>query len=156
VAPTAGSGGRRTEGICQTCGEPLTTRPVVLLGGPNQLTGYFTEPPLHPVCASYAIQACPMVAGRQTHYADRPQLAHGPRGAVCPDPGCDCAGWVADDGETHYGAPAHEWWALWCTDWKIAIDKDGNLLGGVPIGERRRRLLTGAPIKRARGVQRDA
>jgi len=70
------------EGLCQTCGEPLTRRPVVLLGGPNQIQpgGYFAERPLHPECAAYATRACPMVAGRRTHYAEHEPLAAGARG----------------------------------------------------------------------------
>jgi hypothetical protein len=131
--------------ICQTCGQPLT-QPVVFFGGPNQLETYFTEPPLHPWCARYAEQACPMVAGRMATYADRPELAHGKRGRRCPDPGCDCGGWTPHPGGTpHYGEPAHEWWAVWADDWALAKSPDGVLLGGVPIGERRRRLISTPP-----------
>lgn len=132
-----------TEGICQTCGRSLTVRPVVFLGGRNEFAGYFGEPPLHPECAAYAQRACPMVAGRQAAYGDRPELAHGQRGKTCPDPGCDCGGWTPHPGGApHYGDPAHEWWALWADGWNLAANPEGELLGGIPVGERRRRLIS--------------
>jgi hypothetical protein len=137
-----------TEGICQTCGEPLLTRPVVFFGGPNQLTTYFTEPPLHPRCAAYAEQACPMIAGRRATYADRDELAYSKRGTTCPDPGCDCGGWTPHPGgQTHHGEPAHEWWAIWAADWAVAVNTEGELLGGVPTGISRRRLISTPPAE---------
>ncbi|HEX5347897.1 MAG TPA: hypothetical protein VFW64_12485 [Pseudonocardiaceae bacterium] len=139
-----------TQGVCQTCGEPLRLRPVVFLGGPNQLATYFTEPPLHSWCAAYAEQACPMVAGRLPTYADREELAHGKRGQTCPDPGCDCGGWTPHPGgSTHYGAPAHEWWAVWAHDWTLAASPEGELLGGVPTGQVKRRLVSTPPQQEA-------
>lgn len=51
-------------GICQVCAQPLDAPPYVFLGGPDQIAHYFTEPPLHPWCAAYVTQACPMVVGR--------------------------------------------------------------------------------------------
>lgn len=138
------------QGVCQTCGETLDQRPVVLLGGPNQLASYFTEPPLHPECAHYAGKACPMVAGRMPVYPDRPNVSLGPRGTKCPDPDCDCDGWVITPGTgsgNHGGEPAHDWWAVWCDNWSLATTPEGLLLGGVPVGERRRRLISqGAPV----------
>lgn len=136
-----------TQGICQTCGEPLKLRPVVFLGGPTQLDSYFTEPPLHSWCATYAEQACPMVAGRLATYAERPEITHGKRGKKCPDPGCDCGGWTPHPGgQTHYGAAAHEWWAVWAYDWTLAVSTEGQLLGGVPTGEAKRRLVSTPPV----------
>lgn len=134
-----------TEGICQTCGRPLR-RESVFFGGPNQLEHYFSEPPLHPECAAYAKQACPMVAGRMATYSDRPELANGPRGATCPEPGCDCGGWVPHDGGmAHPGAPAHEWWEVWATGWNFVITIERRFLGGVPTGVLRKRLISTPP-----------
>jgi hypothetical protein len=130
-----------TQGICQSCGEALGS-PVVMLGGPNQLAGYFDEPPLHPWCASYATRACPMVAGRMPRYADRQHVSEGVRGRSCPEPGCDCAGWVPHTRGSAGGEPAHEWWAVWCRSWSIAVTPERRLLGGVPADEVRRYLVS--------------
>jgi hypothetical protein len=134
-----------TQGICQVCSEPLES-PVVMLGGPNQLASYFDEPPLHPWCASYTARACPMVAGRLERYAVRQHVSDGPRGQVCPEPGCNCAGWTPHTRSGVGGDPAHEWWAVWCRTWKIAVTPEGRLLGGVPVDERRRRLVS-SPLR---------
>jgi hypothetical protein len=101
--------------LCQTCGGPLGCL-AVLFGGPNQLAAArFDEPPLCPPCALYASKACPMVAGRQAHYADRARVSEGPRGKTCPDPGCDCGGGVPTDPDApdHGGDPAHAWYACY-------------------------------------------
>jgi hypothetical protein len=130
-----------TCGICQTCGQALGS-PIVLLGGPNQLTSYFDEPPLHPWCAAYATKACPMVAGRLDRYADRAHVSDGPRGQTCPESGCDCAGWVPHTRGSAGGDPAHAWWAVWARSFAVAVDPDGRLLGGIPDAELRRRLIS--------------
>src|ERR1700733_4288683 len=104
-----------TDGLCQTCGSQLAGL-AVLFGGPNQLRDRkFTEPPLCGPCALYASHACPMVAGRMNAYADRQTVAEGTRGRTCPDPGCDCGGYVAADPDAKGspGDPAHPWYALW-------------------------------------------
>ncbi len=103
------------EGLCQTCGNPLS-RPAVLFGGPNQLRDrHFDEPPLCSPCAHYASQACPMVAGRMPFYANRARVSEGPRGHVCPDASCGCGGLVDSDpsrGDSS-GDPAHAWYAVY-------------------------------------------
>lgn len=104
-----------TERLCQTCGGRLS-RPAVLFGGPNQVAARsFDEPPLCPPCAVYAAKACPMVAGRQARYATRPRVSEGHRGEVCPDPDCDCGGWVSTDPDRgdSGGDLAHPWYALY-------------------------------------------
>lgn len=102
------------ERLCQTCGQSLTPT-AVFFGGPNQLTTRrFDEPPVCTPCAVYVAEACPMVAGRLPRYADREHLAFGPRGKTCPDPRCDCAGWVKTvAGRESGGEPAHPWYAVY-------------------------------------------
>lgn len=103
------------ENLCQTCGGPLGDL-AVFFGGPRQVrTRRFDEPPLCPACAVYASQACPMVAGRQSHYADRERLAEGKRGHVCPDASCGCGGFRDSDPDAHdsSGEPAHDWYAVY-------------------------------------------
>lgn len=103
------------EGLCQTCGHPIRGL-AVLFGGPRQLRDRrFDEPPLCTPCAVYASQACPMVAGRMTHYADRDRLAETKRGHVCPDAGCECGGFRDSDPNAHdsSGEPAHDWFGVY-------------------------------------------
>jgi hypothetical protein len=103
------------ERLCQVCGRQVG-HPAVLFGGPNQLrSGRFDEPPLCVACAVYASQACPMVAGRQAHYADRQRLAEGSRGKTCPDPACGCGGFTDSDPAARGsdGAAAHDWYAVY-------------------------------------------
>lgn len=105
-----------TRSLCQTCGEPYTDR-AVIFGGPNQLRdNNFTEPPLCIPCAMYATQACPMVAGRRTNYADREHISDGKRGQTCSEPGCDCGGWQVSDPARMAGVRgelAHRWYAVY-------------------------------------------
>lgn len=132
------------EGICQVCALGLT-EPIVLLGGPLQLETYFSEPPLHPWCAGYASKACPMVAGRMSHYPERPKVSDGKRGKKCPLPGCDCQGWLPHPGQgnaDHGGEPAHEWFAVWADAVTLAVNPHGRLLGGIPSGVRRTRQVS--------------
>lgn len=142
------------ERLCQTCGERLGAR-CVLFGGPRQIApgGYFDEPPMHPACAVYARQACPMVAGRLATYAAGPRLSEGRRGAVCPEPGCDCGGWVLTDGTNRGGEPAHPYWEVWADPSLIvlAVTPEGRLLGGAVPHPVRVRLIE-TPVSRAAGV----
>jgi hypothetical protein len=102
-------------GFCQVCARPLTPL-AVLFGGPRQVRNRrFDEPPLCTPCAVYAAQACPMVSGRMSHYADRERLAEGRRGHVCPDDGCPCSGFRDSDPDAYdaSGEPAHDWFAVY-------------------------------------------
>ncbi|OIN80749.1 hypothetical protein [Mycobacterium malmoense] len=114
------------EGLCQLCGTTLR-RPIVFLGGPRQVAALqFDEPPLHPECAVYASQACPMVAGRIDRYATRDPVSAGPRGSICFEPDCDCGGWVAHPGLTPSpgGDPAHDWYAVYVSGFALGISED--------------------------------
>jgi len=134
-------------GLCQTCGAPYRGGLdfVMVFGGPNQFADlHFDEPPLCLPCALYASQACPMLAGRQESYVDRPKLTEGHRGA-CPQ-GCGCAGWTPTDPSVpeHRGEPAHPWWAAYVRagEWTLT----GKT---VPARNGRDRLvLTGAYLRK--------
>lgn len=111
------------ECLCQLCGTTIT-RPIVFFGGPRQLAALqFDEPPLHPECAVYASQACPMVAGRMDRYATRDVVSNGHRGSTCVDPSCDCGGWVPTPGLTFGsgGDPAHDWYAVYVSNFTIGV-----------------------------------
>ena len=89
-----------TERRCSVCGWPLE-RPLVLLMRLSDLPRRYTsEPALHPVCAAYTQAACPMVAGRMSHYRSTPLR-----------PGIGMA--VADEQSTRLGAQAEPWFAVW-------------------------------------------
>ncbi len=114
------------EGRCQLCGHTIG-RPFVFFGGPRQLAALtFDEPPLHPECAVYASKACPMVAGKLSHYADRDVVSSGPRGGVCAEPGCDCGGWIPTPGLTPGpgGDPAHDWYAIYANGYSLGVTAD--------------------------------
>lgn len=98
--------------ICQVCGESIGA-PIVFFAADDQIEDLVLDvPPLHPVCAAYAAQACAMVAGRLKAYRSRPTRAV-TSGQGCADPGCECGGWVnTDGGRDSYRAPA--WYSVWC------------------------------------------
>lgn len=112
---------------CQICGNPIP-RPIVFLGGPRQLAALqFDEPPLHPECAVYASQACPMVAGRMSRYATREVVSNGHRGSVCVDPNCNCGGWIPTPGlepPAPGGDAAHDWYAVYVSDYSLGITQE--------------------------------
>ena len=121
-----------TDHLCQVCGEQNRT-PMVALCGPRQLEQLvFDEPPLHPECARYVTVACPMVAGERSRYRAGEVLAHRSRGGQCPEPGCDCGGWVPTPGLAAGpgGSPAHEWYAVYLTGYAVACQPDGRVIGG--------------------------
>lgn len=123
------------DGRCQLCGQSIEfTEGAALVGGPSQIRDLvFHEPPLHRECMVYASKACPIVAGRWSHYASGPSLAERSRGKVCYEPNCDCGGWVpspGDPGPRHDGAPNHRWWVVFASRWALAAYPDGRLHGG--------------------------
>lgn len=136
-----------TTQLCQVCGQPLQ-RPIVLLGGPNQLqTLVFAEPPLHPECAVYTSHACPMVAGRMNHARNSASLAEGPRGTTCPVLGCDCGGWVPADqpNEPTETQEPQPWYAFYVTAYTSVRDQRGKLLAMTTPTEVRRVRLVSQP-----------
>lgn len=120
-------------GLCQVCGLALT-HPALFLCGPRQLSALlFDEPPLHPECARYASTACPMVAGERAHYRTGEVVSHRARGKTCPEPGCDCGGWVPTPGTdpAPSGGPAHPWFAVYARTYALAGTTDRPITGGI-------------------------
>lgn len=114
------------EARCQLCGQKITP-PIVFFGGPRQVAALqFDEPPLHPECAVYASQACPMLAGQLHHYASRGTVASGPRGSICAKPGCECGGWTPTPGLNvgPGGDPAHDWYVLYVSGYSLGVAED--------------------------------
>ncbi|MCV7208364.1 hypothetical protein [Mycolicibacterium canariasense] len=112
------------EGRCQLCGKQIWPPPLVFFGGPRQVAALtFDEPPMHPQCARYASQVCPMVAGRMDHYRTGDTVTAGARGATCSTPGCDCGGWVRTPGLNvgEGGDPAHDWYAVYASNFALGV-----------------------------------
>lgn len=96
--------------LCSICGRPLGYRIVFLAHSAHQVESrIYVEPPMHPVCADYAIAACAMIAGRMAEYPVRPHKAHG---ADCSDPDCDCDGWVSHGPQRAHAARRSPWWRV--------------------------------------------
>ncbi|MFI9558843.1 hypothetical protein [Nonomuraea endophytica] len=148
-----------TEGRCQICSERLG-RLFVMIGGPDQLAegGVFDEAPMHPECAAYVTLACPMVAGRMTHFRPGPSLTEGARGQDCGVPGCDCGGYTdteqvlhadgavtirrTDSTTSSAGKAAHPWYAVYARAYHLAVTPEEHLLGGIPSGIIRTRQIS--------------
>ncbi len=131
------------DGLCQICGEALG-RPLVVIVPASQLAdSYSNEAPLHPECARYSVQVCPMLNGR------REVLRQSGRhiGTACDVDGCGCDGWVASKGsETpRTGEAPGEWFEVWLDDYAIAVNDRREVHGLKWLGEPRRvRSLGGA------------
>lgn len=98
---------------CGVCGKPLDSRTVLLLRLSDLPRRCTSEPGLHPQCAAYTTQACPMVAGQMDHYRASPRPL---------DPGQI----PAPDAAARQGAPAEPWFAAWVAGYDVIMDH-GNL-----------------------------
>lgn len=107
---------------CQICGQALGDPIVVLVSDSNLTRRYSPEAALCPPCAAYSQTACPVMAGEVSVYREVDRHA----GAACPDPGCECGGWVdADPGSpSTRGQVIGAWWAVWLRDYSVAINDD--------------------------------
>lgn len=116
---------------CSVCGRALQDAPadrLILLMRLSDLPQQRTsEPALDPVCAAYTQAACPMVAGRLTHYRATP-LRLDPHMAA------------ASDQAARLGAPAEPWFAVWLTDYHLAIDPRNGQPAASYTGIRPRRI----------------
>lgn len=112
---------------CQIDGQPLGW-PAVVFARPQDLERRYTaEPAMHPECARYSAAACPMVAGRMSHYRSSPVDTSR---LTCNKPGCDCAGWVNSPDSAHrVGRPADPYVAVWLRGYDVAVSPSGEVLG---------------------------
>lgn len=119
------------DGMCQVCGQRLGV-PVVFFAGHDQLDDLLVDaPPVHPECAAYSAQACPMLAGRLTTYATQPTRAE--RSTECPTPGCTCGGYVNHGDPARAGTRAPRWFTVWCGAYDVVIDPDTQRVWGAQI-----------------------
>lgn len=92
---------------CGVCGRPLDDGRLVLLLRSSDLPRRCTpEPTLHPVCAQYTVDACPMVAGRLTHYRSRPPRLDASMQPVAQSP-------------ARLGAAAQAWFQIWLRGYRV-------------------------------------
>lgn len=95
--------------LCQVCGAPLTDQVVVFLRPDDYALGVASEPGLHPACAEYTTQACPVLAGRIHRYNPHPEV----RSTECDDPRCDCRHWSrTPPREPQPPRPIEAWYAI--------------------------------------------
>lgn len=106
--------------LCQICGRPLGRRLVVFVDQGGLDKRYTAEPALHPQCAAYSAQACPMLAGQLDRYRRSPAPLER---VECFEPGCGCGGWTDSPGVEvrERGAPAGPWFAVWLPDYEVAV-----------------------------------
>jgi hypothetical protein len=140
--------------LCQVCGDPIPP-PIVFFAAADQLDDMLLDaPPLHPECAAYSAQACPMVAGHLATYRRHASRASTNR-QPCAEPGCDCGGWVATE-ERERGATALAWSAVWCRSYdRIAPSREavvalraGYAVPGLRIMARPNPVLRIRPVAR--------
>ncbi|WP_434739342.1 hypothetical protein [Micromonospora sp. SH-82] len=96
--------------LCQTCGNPLDSARMVFAMRDSDLRTFIShEPAMHPVCATYSANGCPMLTGRMSHYRTTLPAAQ-----------------LTELGVTSHGdptgarpaAPAERWNLLWATGYR--------------------------------------
>lgn len=135
------------EDLCQICGRGIEQRPYLFLATQGMIDdGFSSEPPLHPVCAKYSTQACPMLGGRMAVYAKH-QADH--TGTPCDDPDCSCPGIIRDDsGPGNAGEPAPAWFQAWYRNYAVGVRDAskplavGNITGAVLVDLIKARPIT--------------
>ncbi|GLZ30849.1 hypothetical protein Lesp02_30380 [Lentzea sp. NBRC 105346] len=98
---------------CGVCGRPLEHRALLMMrlsDLPRQCT---SEPALHPWCAAYTSESCPMIGGQLDHY--RSSL-----------PRLNTNMLSAPDASARRGAAAEPWFAVWLAGYRVITDH-GNL-----------------------------
>jgi hypothetical protein len=153
--------------LCWICGEPGYPRRQCFVAGPMcVITGTVPEPPSHPECARYAVQACPFLAQprMRRNEANLPDdLKQPPGNMIRRNPGV--AAIVITDRFTLFGdgrggtlvemGPplAVEWWAHGRRATRAEVEHSINT--GLPLLEEQARL-DGEPGLKALANQRDA
>ncbi|MBB5871924.1 hypothetical protein F4553_005303 [Allocatelliglobosispora scoriae] len=127
-----------TDRLCQTCGTELGNRTVFAVRDTDLLELTSHEPSMHPECAAYSATACPMLAGRMTHYQHTPiaeQLAKLDL-AVHGDPGT----------ELRLGQPSSPWSLAWASGYRLYTHpRTRQLAALIPPGQ----LLRVRPVTAA-------
>lgn len=96
--------------LCGVCGRPHGERIVLLLRLSDVPRHCTVEPGLHPWCAHYTTNACPMLAGRMHQYRSSP-------------PPLDAAiRHTDDDAFSRQGSAAEPWFAVWVTTYSVITD----------------------------------
>jgi hypothetical protein len=127
---------------CQICGLPLLSPLVLLARARDIAAGYVTDPGLHPECATYSVEACPMLSGTMRRYRSVPPPLRQER---CGDSGCACQVWIpAADSVHRSGHAAEAFVAIWIRlgDYRLKT----HARTGEPIGI----ALTGTRILKVR------
>lgn len=146
--------------LCQVCGDELGrgegpgNQVVVFIRPQDWLRGIAPEAGLHPECAVYSTQGCPMLAGRMPTYRSSAVAA---RITPCDDPECDCRQWTVPGPESdeaqRAGKPADPWYAalIDADDYQIMhLDGDESHPSGYGV------RLREVPIRRLRKVHSTA
>jgi hypothetical protein len=113
-------------GLCQICGDRLNSRIVfaMRIGDIRRLIS--PEPGMHPECAAYSATACPMLAGRMTHYRAAPTTA----GITDLN--------VAQLGDPHHARPgtaAEMWCLVWVSRYQPILDPVTRLSAALILPE---------------------
>lgn len=139
-----------TEGLCQSCGQKITGRAVLMCGPRQILTRHYDEPPVCAPCAVYVSHACPMVSGRTAVYPDRLRVTEGHRGGTCPGPDCHCGGWQETDPEhsaNQGGQPVLPWYACWIVPGAYQVTAHKTVTRCSDLGcEHERLIVNGAAL----------
>ena len=132
--------------LCQVCGERLGRPLVVIVDQGGVLAQYSGEAALHPECAAYSRNACPVLAGhRETFRVPDRHI-----GNACSEPGCGCGGWTNTEPDRELrGSPVGPWHAVWLDDYAIAVNENREVHGLTWQGMSPRRIRPLHPCQNA-------
>lgn len=98
---------------CQTCGHLLGDKIVFAMRDSDIKRFISPEPGMHPVCAHYSANACPMLAGRMEHYRTTSATAGLAELGVIS---------FGDPGNLRAGSPSQPWNLVWASGYQPIID----------------------------------
>jgi hypothetical protein len=126
------------ERLCQICGTDLDRRIVFAMRDTDlrELTSH--EPGMHPECSAYSATACPMLAGRMSHYQAHPMAAQ--LAAL------DLAFHGDPTTESRLGKPAPAWSLAWTSGYRPYLHPRTGQLAALILPEQllRVRAITAA------------
>lgn len=107
--------------LCGVCGHGIVDGRTVFFAAEDQLGDLvFDSPPLHPACAAYSAQVCPMTMGVLSEYRSKATRAT-TSGHQCFEEGCDCGGWIRTGPVRCPGTKAPAWFAVWCNNYDVIV-----------------------------------